>query len=597
MEDDKPSRWHRLPKLSFERKSFFRRMRQAEGVTVRHARRFIFRRIDNIRDVRRHIITWVIVVGLLIGATGLQLMWYQQNYQIDAPASNGTYAEAVLGPLDTLNPLFASNSAEQSVSSLLFSRLYDYDSTGHLSGDLALSTKVDSTGTIYTTTIRSDALWQDGFKVTARDVAFTIGLLQNSAVHSKITGWNNISVNVIDDQTVNFTLPAVYAAFTHALTFPVLPEHLLSKVEPNALRSDAFSSKPIGSGPFHLLFVQDVDVATGHKIVHMERNKDYYKGASKLEHFQIDVYADRNAILHALSVAEVNAATDLTASDIAQVNTERYHVNTTPIRSGVYALLNTARDNLKDKVVRQALQIGTDTSAIRSQLLATAPALDLPFIDGQLSGDVPKVPAYNPDAAGKLLDDDGWKLDGSVRKKNGAELKLRVVTTKDGDYERVLEVLAGQWRGLGIAVDTVVLDTSDSAQGLVQNTLQQRDFDVLLYQLAIGSDPDVYAYWHSSQASTRGFNFSNYSSAISDDALASARSRLEPGLRNAKYLTFARQWISDVPAIGLYQSTMHYVYSNKVISFNPSNILVTPLDRYADVRYWSVGLQAVFKTP
>ena len=597
MEDDKSSRWSRIKEANIDRRTVFKRARRMEGVTVRHARKFIFRRIDNIRDVRRHIITWVVAVGMLIAAAGFQLAWYQQSYRTEAPANGGTYAEGVLGPLDTLNPLFASTSAEQSVGSLVFSKLYDYDKTGHLTGDLALSTSIDSAGTLYTVKIRPDAYWQDGVKLTASDVVFTINLIKNSAVRSTITGWDNIKVTAVDDTTITFGMSAVYASFAHALTFPILPEHILKNVEPNSIRTDPFSNKPIGSGPFKVDFVQDVDVKTGHKIVHMENNKSYYKGDSKLDVFQLDVFTDRDSILKALSVGEINAASDLTSSDTLQVNSARYNINTSSIESGVYALLNTNRGSLKDVNIRKALQIGTDTESIRKQLPGGAPVLSLPFVDGQLSGDIPTVPAFNSDAAKKILTDDGWILDGTTRKKDGVELKLKIVTTKDNDYERVLEAIAGQWRDLGISIDTVVLNTGDNAQGLVQSTLQQRDYDVLLYQLAIGADPDVYAYWHSSQASSKGFNFSNYSNLISDDALTSARSRLEPGLRNAKYLTFARQWLSDVPAIGLYQSTLHYVSSKNVGTFDASNTLVTPLDRYDDVRYWSVGTQTVFMTP
>ena len=131
----------------------------------------------------------------------------------------------------------------------------------------------------------------------------------------------------------------------------------------------------------------------------------------------------------------------------------------------------------------------------------------------------------------------------------------------------------------------------------MQNILQPRNYDVLLYQLNIGADPDIYAYWHSSQISPQGLNFSNYSNTISDDALTSARSRVEPLLRNAKYLTFSRQWLSDVPAIGLYQSTSQYVTSKNTHSFDKSNTLISPINRYSDVLDWSVGSQTVYKTP
>lgn len=598
MQDDKPRGWQRLNKTSFNKKDLSRRMRRVEGVTVRHARKFVVKRWSNAREVRRRIITWVVATGLLISAIGLQLMWNQQSYRTSTVANDGTYAEAVLGPVDTLNPLFATTQAEEAASHLLFSRLFTYDTTGHLNGDLATNLAVNSTGTVYMVTIRSDARWHDGVRVTAKDVAFTINLLKNPSVHStNPEDWRTISVAAINDTTLSFTLPAIIASFPHALTFPIVPEHILGKVEPNAIRENDFGRSPIGSGPFKLRFVQDVDVNAGRKIIHLARSSDYYHGASKLEFFQIHVYGTQDAIVHALAIDEVNAASGLSAANLNQVNKSRYDTETTPLKSGVYALLNTTREILKDKAVRQALQMGTNTKAIRDQLPAGAPALDLPFVNNQLTGDVPKVAAYNLKEAQKILDTAGWVRDGATRKKAGVELKLTVVATKDSDYERVLEALVGQWRDLGIVIDTQIVDPSDPAQRVFQDILQPRNFDVLLYQLTIGADPDVYAYWHSSQANSRGLNLSNYSNPISDDALVSARSRLEPSLRNIKYLTFARQWISDIPAIGLYQSTTHYVHSKTASSFKSSSILVSPIDRYSDVLYWSVGARSVYKTP
>jgi len=106
----------------------------------------------------------------------------------------------------------------------------------------------------------------------------------------------------------------------------------------------------------------------------------------------------------------------------------------------------------------------------------------------------------------------------------------------------------------------------------------------------------VYAYWHSSQAAS-GLNFSNYKSSISDDALSSARSRIEPNLRNAKYITFANQWLADAPAIGLYQATMQYVHTKSIHALPKDFMLVSAADRYNDVRFWSVGDRMVYTTP
>ena len=123
--------------------------------------------------------------------------------------------------------------------------------------------------------------------------------------------------------------------------------------------------------------------------------------------------------------------------------------------------------------------------------------------------------------------------------------------------------------------------------------LQGRNFDILLYELAIGADPDVYAYWYSSSH----YNFSGYSNTLADTSLVSARSRLEPELRNAKYKQFVSQWYSDAPAIALYQPAIEYVSLREASSVKPGLSLVSNADRYADVIYWTVANDTVYKTP
>lgn len=598
MADDNRDKWYRLPKVSFNKRILSSRMRKVENATIRHAHKFIIKRWSNVRDVQWHIIMWILAMGLLIAATGLQLMWYQQSYRSIVPDRDGTYAEAVLGPIDTLNPLFASTSAERSASYLMFSSILRYDKTGHLNNDLATDIKINDAKTVYTITIRSDVKWHGGVKLTANDIAFTVGLMKNPNVRTVISGWEGISVKVINDTTIAFTLPSTYAAFEHALTFPIVPEHILGKIAPSSIRENGFSQNPIGSGPFKFNFVQSVATDSSRKVIYMNRNENYYGGTAKLARFQLHVYNTSDDIIQALTLSEVNAAADLSPTDILNIDSKRYIITSEPIQSGVYAIINTKSALLKDVAIRQALQLATNTKLIREKLSVTAKPLDLPFTNGQITGDVPKPPQYNLDSAKKMLNDNGWKLNkNGIREKDGKQLKLSVVTMKDSEFERVLETLSVEWRLLGIMIDTRVLDPNDVTQNVVQNILQPRNFDVLLYQLNIGADPDVYAYWHSSQATPKGSNFSNYSNINSDDALSSARSRVEPTLRNAKYITFTKQWLKDVPAIGLYQSTTQYVNSRNVHSFDSSNVLISPIDRYSDVLDWSAGSRSVYKTP
>lgn len=597
MADSDPGKWRRLPKTSFNSKDLSRRMKKVEGATVKHARRFIFKRWSNFREVRSRIALWALMVGAIVGAVGLQFFWYQDDYRTKANANGGTYAEAVLGPVETLNPIFAKSSAEEAVGELLFSRLVRYDSTGNLNYDLADSMKVSEDGKTYTFTIRPDAQWSDGIFVRARDIIYTVNTVKDAATRSTLSGWAGIKVTAIDELTVSFELPAVYAAFPHALRYlPILPEHSLRDIPDAKLRESAFSSNPVGSGPYTLRLLQDIDASTGRKVVHLARNKEYYGGQAKLERIQLHVYRDGESIQRALATAEVNAASDLTVSVANSVKSQRYKVDNIPVNSGVYALLNNTSPVLSDKKVRQALQVGTDTSKVRGAISDKLKELHLPILTSQLSGDVPAAPVHNMKQAMQLLDEAGWKLEGSTRMKDGKALALSVVTTKNADFEKALENITAQWQGLGVSVTTRIVDPSDQTQNVVQEILQPRQFDVLIYQLTIGADPDVYAYWHGSQAAA-GFNFSNYKNSVADDALLSARNRLEPDLRNAKYITFAKQWLSDAPAIGLYQSTAQYVHTQNVHTDLDDRTIISAADRYNRVTTWSVGSRAVFRTP
>lgn len=598
MADDERG-WKQFQGLTFDSKKMSRRVKKAEGATMRHAHKFIVGRLDNIRNVRRHIIVWLLLVGFMIIAVGTQYIWFQNSYTTMAAASGGTYAEASMGPIDTLNPLYASSDAELTASRLMFSSLFNYDETGHLHNDLAESMTVDKTGTVYTVKLRPNVRWHDGMLLTAKDVAFTVNLIKNPQTRSGLrVNWQDITATALNDSTVQFHLPAVYAAFPNALTFAVLPEHILGHVAPSAIRENSFSRAPIGSGPYSFSLLQKENASGSRMVVHMVAFNEYYGGKPKISRFEIHTYNSQSAIAAALRSGEVTATADLDQSYVSQLDHTNYNVMNKPVNSGVYAIFNTTSPILKDVAVRRAIEVGTNTAAVRASLNEPVPALDLPFINGQVTGsDVPKAAPFDAKKAADMLTQAGWILKGTVREKAGQRLTLNVTTTKNTQYEKALESLASQWRQLGIEVNTNIVDTSDPSANFVQSVLQPRAYDVLLYELFIGADPDVYAYWHSSQVGASGYNFANYANGTSDDALSSARSRLEPDLRNAKYKAFARQWLSDVPAIGLYQPVMQYVYSKHVQTLDPSSKLVSAYDRFANILDWSVNQKSVYKTP
>lgn len=70
MADDKRG-WRQLQKLNFDRKKLSKRVKKAEGATMRHAHKFIVGRLNNMRDVRRHILGWLTLVGAMIAIVGV----------------------------------------------------------------------------------------------------------------------------------------------------------------------------------------------------------------------------------------------------------------------------------------------------------------------------------------------------------------------------------------------------------------------------------------------------------------------------------------------------------------------------------------------
>ncbi len=596
-DDQQPEKqWRRFNRLKVDRGALKRRARKIENVTLKHAHKFLIRRWTNARDVGRNTLAWLLLVGLLIGLTSVQALWFQQAYTTMGPAPGGTYAEAVLGQLETINPLFSSTIAETSATKLIFSSLLTYDRDNQLTGDVASSWSVLGEGKVYDVKLRQDVVWHDGQKLTVDDVIFTIGLMQNETTRALQYGnWAGVVVQKISSYELQLTLPTAYAPFAHSLTFGILPRHILKDVSPAALRENDFGRHPVGSGPFSFRRIQVIDPSKNRLVVHMEANQAYYRGAPILNRFQLHTYETRDAMRRAVVTNEVTAALGLTAEDIDSVTAQSKDIIAprVAVQNGVYALFNTDSPLLNNVSLRQALLQGTNRPALNDVLLDRTLPLEGPLLDEHFSGGNLQQIAYDKTQAGLKLDSLGWKMNGSVREKDGAKLTLSMVAPDSGDYGAVVAELARQWQALGVVVKTELVNVSEIAQ----NYLQPRNYDVLVYELAVGSDPDVYAYWHSSQAKVSGLNLANYRSGLADDALSSARARLETNLRQAKYRTFVEQWLRDTPAIALYQPLLGYVSTASSRSVSDRSSVADLATRYREVQRWSVSEMRVMQTP
>lgn len=585
-------------KLRLGYKRLALRVKHAEGATQRHASRFILRRIENVRLVMTEIMIWLAAIALLIAGLGIQYSWNSQGSKKDGAKSGGVYVEGVIGNISTLNPLLAASEPEQAVSRLLFSSLYNYDVTGALHTDLAESMTVKD-DKVYTIKLRN-AVWHDGKKLTAEDVVYTINLIKNPQVRSPLrVNWLDISARAIDDSTVEFMLPAVYAGFSHALTFPVIPKHILQSVSPSSMREADFSSNPVGSGPFAVKRVQTSESTSSTDVVRMEPNTKYYGAVSTLSRLELRAYGNESLLVKAVNSGEVSAASGLSLSAADNIKSKQYSTKHWLLNKGVYLLMNNRSQTLQDARVRRALRYATDTSSIRATVGDNVARLDTPILQSQIAQKLPAAPDYNLDKAKALLKEAGWTYNqGQWKGKDGRPLAVAVTTSSGRDeYKKIVDALKQQWSKLGVDVQLREIDTSSTTTSFVQSVLQPRDYDALLYELELGADPDVFAYWHSSQASASGYNFANYSNRTVDNDLVGGRSRTNPALRAAKYIQFVNQWLNDAPAIGLYQSVGSYVLNNGASIVEPRGSLNTMNDRYADVTTWSTGRASVYKTP
>lgn len=585
-------------KLRLGYKRLALRVKHAEGATQRHASRFILRRIENVRLVMTEIMIWLAAIALLIAGLGIQYSWNSQGSKKDGAKSGGVYVEGVIGNISTLNPLLAASEPEQAASRLLFSSLYNYDVTGALHTDLAESMTVKD-DKVYTIKLRN-AVWHDGKKLTAEDVVYTINLIKNPQVRSPLrVNWLDISARAIDDSTVEFMLPAVYAGFSHALTFPVIPKHILQSVSPSSMREADFSSNPVGSGPFAVKRVQTSESTSSTDVVRMEPNTKYYGAVSTLSRLELRAYGNESLLVKAVNSGEVSAASGLSLSAADNIKSKQYSTKHWLLNKGVYLLMNNRSQTLQDARARQALRYATDTSSIRATVGDNVARLDTPILQSQIAQKLPAAPDYNLDKAKALLKEAGWTYNqGQWKGKDGRPLAVAVTTSSGRDeYKKIVDALKQQWSKLGVDVQLREIDTSSTTTSFVQSVLQPRDYNALLYELELGADPDVFAYWHSSQASASGYNFANYSNRTVDNDLVGGRSRTNSALRAAKYIQFVNQWLNDAPAIGLYQSVGSYVLNNGASIVEPRGSLNTMNDRYADVTTWSTGKASVYKTP
>ncbi|MBR3131852.1 hypothetical protein IKG33_00340 [Candidatus Saccharibacteria bacterium] len=557
---------------------------KASEESKEHIKENLIERVSHIANIRLLILEWGLLVVALIMIATTQAFWFGSSYAETTFTSGGTYTEATLGEVSSMNPLFATTSSEKVLSRLMFATIATIDRSGHPGVGLAKSISPSENGKIWTMKLKEGLKWSDDEPITNEDVIFTMELIKNPAVNSIYdANLSNVKVSENENGEVVFTLPTAYADFITALVIPVVPKHALEDADPKALVEDDFSNTPITSGAFSLNAIQN-GTNNNERVIYLSANQNYYKGMPMLGGFAIHTYVNQDEIISAINAGSVTATAELSGPEAEKIATGQFNVKKSSLNSGAFLFFNTKSESMKNTEMRSAIRMGLNLEKIRESAPDTL-ALDYPLLNSQIQiENYPEIPSYDFETAKARISE----LAGENK------LSLNVATVNSGYLPGIAESIAEELRNLGFEVN---VSTYEENQEFINNIISRKSYDILIYEVELGADPDLLPYYHSSQASTSGLNLSNYRNALVDDLLLGARDTLDTSLRIKKYESFLEYWVTGVPAIGLYQPNLTYYYNRNVRTYNNDIRLVTALDRFSDVTEWAVNKTTKNKTP
>ena len=298
--------------------------------------------------------------------------------------------------------------------------------------------------------VRGGVKFHDGADLTAEDVAFSIDRLRQVSIY-KATYGKVKEIKVPDKGTVQLVFERFDPSFPRWLGFLagfVVPKaYFLSLGADDKARSEEFSRKPVGSGPYRV-----VAFTPGSTLV-LEAFDRYWKGAPPIRRAVFKMVTDPTA-----RVAEIlSGGSDITA----EVPVEEFARLTAqaglkgvrnPIADMAELFVSPRFEPFRKEEVRLAVHHAIDKKTIVEKVL-------LGFGDPQSTTEGPLYDAhdagfafpYDPQKARQLLQKAGYSV--------ANPLKLGVMTTRGArakDFE-VVSAIAQMWKDVGIEAELEVI--------------------------------------------------------------------------------------------------------------------------------------------
>ncbi|WP_225638250.1 ABC transporter substrate-binding protein [Streptomyces solaniscabiei] len=421
---------------------------------------------------------------------------------------------AVAQSVDSLSPFLAVRLVSTSIHRLTYEYLTSYDpKDNHVIPGLATQWQSSPDKLTWTYTIRSDSKWSDGRQVTAEDAAWTFNKMMTdegaaTANGSFVTNFEKVTAPGPTQLVIKLKTPQ---ATMTALDVPIVPKHVWEKVDDFSEFNNDKSFPLVGDGPF---------VLTDYKpdsYVRLKANKDYWRGAPKFDELVFRYYKDQDAAVAALRKGEVSFVAGSPSLTPAQADSlkgdKNIHVNDAPGRR-FYALATNpgaqSKDGTKfgdghpsllDQRVRNALFMAVDRKTIVDKVFQGHAVQGEGYIPPRFSSYFWKPSAnqelaYDPAAAGKLLDEAGYKknADGKRVGKDGKPLNYRVLChATDPNDKAVGKYLQEWWGELGIGTTLNCLDN-------VTDPWLAGKYDLAFDGWSVNPDPDFVLSIHTCAA-------------------------------------------------------------------------------------------------
>lgn len=407
---------------------------------------------------------------------------------------------------DSINPFVGFSSLSYILFTETYPTLVQYDESYQIVGDLADSWETSADGKVWTFTIAGNGAWSDGKPITADDVAFTGNLIIKYAdgpaammapflAHAtKVEAPDPTTVVITYDKAVANVLPQLQQFF-------ILPQHVVEPVvgaNGKGLKKwDPMSAgAQVGGGSF---FIEKFD-KKGTTI--LKKNPGYYRTPPHVDAVGMTVYQNADAMLAALKGGQLDSVDTVPPTLAKQWSEEPDFTLQIGDSSFLYDIPINANPKKKDHKelldpkVRQALNIATDRQQIIDTVVAgygvPSATLLTPLSAPYMNTDI-QPPAYDLDAANKLLDDAGYArgADGIRVAPDGSKFDWEVITPDNVEgIDRMFEILKTSWAELGVNVTQKKLDSTASFEAIGAPDWKYEEFDMAIWDWVGYIDPD-----------------------------------------------------------------------------------------------------------